>query len=156
MSSSCAVDEPPLSLFLSTLEPLCRRALEIREKCFGVDHPDVAKQLNNLALLCLNQGKYDKVEECYKRAIEIYMKHYGANDPNVAKTKNNLASAYLREGKYKLAAQLYQEVLSNEQGEHSTSSVSSAPVSVRDGSTVMTTLKNLGTYEPVAGGAGND
>jgi kinesin light chain len=122
------------------LEPLCKRALEIREKCFGIDHPDVGKQLNNLALLCLNQGKYDKVEEYYKRAIDIYTKHYGPNDPNVAKTKNNLASAYLREGKYKLAAQLYQEVLSNEQCQD----LSKTSVSIRDGSTVMTTLKNLG------------
>ena len=28
----------------------------------GSDHPDVAKQLNNLALLCQNQGKYEEVE----------------------------------------------------------------------------------------------
>jgi hypothetical protein len=34
---------------------LCKRALEIREKVLGKDHPDVAKQLNNLALLCQNQ-----------------------------------------------------------------------------------------------------
>jgi kinesin light chain len=61
------------------------------------------------------------------------------NDPNVAKTKNNLASAYLREGKYKLAAQLYQEVLSNEQQQNPS-------ISIRDGSTVMTTLKNLGRF----------
>ena len=37
-------------------EPLCKRALEIREKVLGPEHPDVAKQLNNLALLCQNQG----------------------------------------------------------------------------------------------------
>ena len=69
-------------------EPLCKRALEIREKVsgrnfvlfvlnntlhwvlhcmfvffqvLGKDHPDVAKQLNNLALLCQNQGKYEEV-----------------------------------------------------------------------------------------------
>jgi hypothetical protein len=44
-------------------EPLCKRALEIREKVLGKDHPDVAKQLNNLALLCQNQGKYDEVRD---------------------------------------------------------------------------------------------
>jgi kinesin light chain len=124
------------------LEPLCKRALDIREKCFGVDHPDVGKQLNNLALLCLNQGKYDKVEEYYKRAIDIYTKHYGKNDPSVA--KNNLASAYLREGKYKLAAQLYQEVLSNEQCQNASSDVNTTSIPIRDGATVTTTLKNLG------------
>ena len=97
------------------LEPLCKRALEIREKIFGMDHPDVGKQLTNLALLCLNQGKYDQVEEYYQRAIDIYTKSYGKNDPNVLKTKNNLASAYLREGKYQLAVELYQEVLAESQ-----------------------------------------
>jgi kinesin light chain len=123
------------------LEPICKRALEIREKCFGIDHPDVAKQLNNLALLCLNQGKYDKVEEYYKRAIDIYSKHYGNTDPNVSKTKNNLASAYLRDGKYRLAAQLYQEVLSESQ---LTSNEQCQTSSIRDNTTILTALKNLG------------
>lgn len=48
--------------FVQDAEPLCKRALEIREKVLGSDHPDVAKQLNNLALLCQNQGKYEEVE----------------------------------------------------------------------------------------------
>ena len=56
----------------------------------GKYHPDVAKQLNNLALLCQNQGKYDEVEYYYRRALEIYESKLGADDPNVAKTKNNL------------------------------------------------------------------
>lgn len=56
----------------------------------GKDHPDVAKQLNNLALLCQNQGKYDEVEYYYCRALEIYESCLGPDDPNVAKTKNNL------------------------------------------------------------------
>jgi len=31
----------------------------------GKDHPDVAKQLNNLALLCQNQGKYEEVRRSF-------------------------------------------------------------------------------------------
>lgn len=58
----------------------------------GKDHPDVAKQLNNLALLCQNQGKYEEVEYYYCRALEIYESRLGPDDPNVAKTKNNLVS----------------------------------------------------------------
>lgn len=58
----------------------------------GKDHPDVAKQLNNLALLCQNQGKYEEVEYYYCRALEIYVVRLGPDDPNVAKTKNNLVS----------------------------------------------------------------
>lgn len=56
----------------------------------GKSHPDVAKQLNNLALLCLNQAKYDEVEYYYKRALEIFESKLGADDPSVARTKNNL------------------------------------------------------------------
>jgi len=56
----------------------------------GKEHPDVAKQLNNLALLCQNQGKYEEVEYYYMRALEIYQSKLGPDDPNVAKTKNNL------------------------------------------------------------------
>lgn len=58
----------------------------------GKEHPDVAKQLNNLALLCQNQGKYDEVEYYYCRALEIYECRLGPDDANVAKTKNNLVS----------------------------------------------------------------
>ncbi len=56
----------------------------------GTDHPDVAKQLNNLALLCQNQGKYQEVEQYYERALHIYQSQLGPDDANVAKTKNNL------------------------------------------------------------------
>lgn len=90
---------------------MCRRALVIREKVLGNEHPDVAKQLNNLALLCQNQGKYQEVEQYYERALYIYQKKLGPDDPNVSKTLNNLASAYQRQGKYKKAEMLYKQVL---------------------------------------------
>lgn len=50
----------------------------------------MAKQLNNLALLCQNQGKFEDVERHYARALSIYEALGGPHDPNVAKTKNNL------------------------------------------------------------------
>ncbi|KAG7250031.1 hypothetical protein CRUP_017668, partial [Coryphaenoides rupestris] len=77
----------------------------------GKYHPDVAKQLNNLALLCQNQGKYQEVEYYYRRALEIYESKLGADDPNVAKTMNNLATCYLKQGKFKDAEALYKEIL---------------------------------------------
>lgn len=50
----------------------------------------MAKQLNNLALLCQNQGKFQDVERHYARALSIYEALGVPQDPNVAKTKNNL------------------------------------------------------------------
>lgn len=63
-------------------------------KVLGREHPDVAKQLNNLALLCQNQNKYDEVEKYYQRALKIYEANLGSDDPNVAKTKNNLVRIF--------------------------------------------------------------
>lgn len=62
----------------------------MRPQVLGTDHPDVAKQLNNLALLCQNQGKYEAVERYYQRALAIYERQLGPDNPNVARTKNNL------------------------------------------------------------------
>ena len=52
-------------------EPLYKRALEIRERVLGPDHPDTATSLNNLAILYDNQGRYEEAEPLYKRALEI-------------------------------------------------------------------------------------
>ena len=68
-------------------EPLYKRALAIREKALGKDHPDVVYSLNdlgelfrtqdvvyslnNLAFLYKIQGKYAEAEPLYKRALAI-------------------------------------------------------------------------------------
>jgi len=44
----------------------------------GKDHPDVAKQLNNLALLCQNQGKYEEVSRSF------FSLHFLRNSVDVA------------------------------------------------------------------------
>lgn len=67
-------------------------SLSHNAQVLGREHPDVAKQLNNLALLCQNQGKYEEVEFYYCRALDIYENRLGHDDPNVAKTKNNLVN----------------------------------------------------------------
>ena len=59
-------------------EPLYKRALAVREKTLGPDHPDVAQTLNNLALLYYNQGRYAEAEPLYKRALAIYEKALGS------------------------------------------------------------------------------
>ena len=47
--------------------PLAQRALGMREKALGPDHPEVATGLNNLALLYQAQGRYADAEPLYKR-----------------------------------------------------------------------------------------
>ena len=52
-------------------EPLLQRALAIREKALGPEHPDVARSVNNLAELYSAQGKYTQAEPYFQRALAI-------------------------------------------------------------------------------------
>lgn len=70
-------------------------------------HPDVAKQLNNLALLCQNQGKV-RGGRGNTRGPKIYESKLGQDDPNVAKTKNNLACPTSSRAQYQEAEVLSQ------------------------------------------------
>ena len=73
-------------------EPLYRRALEIREKVLGREHPDTATSLNNLAVLLENKGDYEGAEPLYRRALEIYEKVFGKEHPNTITLKKDLAA----------------------------------------------------------------
>jgi len=96
----------------SEVEPMYRRALEIREKSLGSNHPDVAQSLNNLALLYDSQGKFTEAEPMYRRALEILEKSLGKNHPSVATSLNNLALLYKTQGKYAEAEPMYRHALS--------------------------------------------
>ena len=72
-------------------EPLFQRALKIREKALGPDHPDTALALNNLALLYYSMGDYAKAEPLYQRALKIDEKALGPDHPDTARALNNLA-----------------------------------------------------------------
>jgi tetratricopeptide (TPR) repeat protein len=58
----------------------------------GIDHPDVATTLNNLALLYSSQGKYADAEPLYKRALAIVEKVFGGEHPDVAMVLENYAA----------------------------------------------------------------
>jgi len=72
-------------------EPLFKRALAIKEKAFGPDHPGVALGLSNLASLYNAQGRYGEAEPLHKRALAIMEKALGPEHPNVATSLENYA-----------------------------------------------------------------
>jgi tetratricopeptide (TPR) repeat protein len=80
-------------------EPLCRRALAIREAKYGPEHPDVATSLNNLAVLLQATNRPSEAEQLYQRALAIDEVAYGLNDPIVARDLNNLATLLYRTGR---------------------------------------------------------
>ncbi len=73
-------------------EPLMRRALSIDEASFGPDHPDVARDLNNLAQLLQAANRLSEAEPLMRRALSIDEASFGPDHPDVARDLNNLAS----------------------------------------------------------------
>jgi hypothetical protein len=70
-----------------------RRALAIREKAQGHDHPDVARDLNNLAHLLIATNRPGEAEPLMRRALQIllnFSRATGHPHPHVG----NVANAY--------------------------------------------------------------
>jgi CHAT domain-containing protein len=91
--------------------PLLQRALEIREKQLGPEHPDTVTALNNLAFVYWNMRRYQKALPLYQRVLEIHEKRLGPEHPEAAISLNNLAFVYERMGDYPKALPLYQRAL---------------------------------------------
>jgi tetratricopeptide (TPR) repeat protein len=91
--------------------PLYQRALAIREKVLGPEHPDVAESLNDLAVLYRAQGQYAKAEPLYQRALAIWEKALSPEHTDLAWSLNNLAGLYTDKGQYAEAQPLYQRAL---------------------------------------------
>jgi hypothetical protein len=72
-----------------------RRALAIDEASFGKDHPRVATDLNNLALLLQDTNRLSDAEPLMRRALTIFTDSLGEEHPNtkiVAENYSNLLS----------------------------------------------------------------
>jgi tetratricopeptide (TPR) repeat protein len=72
-------------------ESLIRQALAIDEKNCGMDHPNVAIDLNNLGALLVSTDRLAEAEPLIRRALAIDEKSLGVNHPRVASTLSSLA-----------------------------------------------------------------
>ncbi len=86
---------------------LDERALVIREKALGPEHPDVAESLSGLAILFRDEGCYEKAEALHRRVLMIREKVLGPDHLDVAHTLNNLAIVYSDQGRHEEAEFLH-------------------------------------------------
>jgi tetratricopeptide (TPR) repeat protein len=70
---------------------ICERALAIREKVLGPEHPDTATSLNNLAVLVQAQGDLVGARPLLERALAIREKVLGPEHPDTATSLSDLA-----------------------------------------------------------------
>jgi tetratricopeptide (TPR) repeat protein len=70
-------------------EALYRRALAIKERALGDDHPEVATTLNNLATLLRSQSRYDEAAALYRRCLGIWIDAVGLDHPTTRTCQAN-------------------------------------------------------------------
>ena len=73
---------------------MLERALAIKERAYGRDHPEVATTLTNLGNAYGQLGDHAKKRDMLERALAIEERAYGRDHPNVATTLTNLGNAY--------------------------------------------------------------
>ena len=89
----------------------CKRALKLYEGILGLEHPEIARNLNNLALVYDEMRKHSKAEPLFQRALEIYTRTYPPLHPDKARLLINLARCYYLQGKLLDAEPLFKQGL---------------------------------------------
>ncbi|HMW02860.1 MAG TPA: CHAT domain-containing protein, partial [Acidobacteriota bacterium] len=92
-------------------ESLHQRALAIREKALGADHPETANSLDNLAVLYYSKDDFTRAEPLFQRALTIREKAFGADHLETARSLHNLALLYRDKEDNSRAEPLLQQAL---------------------------------------------
>ncbi len=64
-------------------QSLAERALDLREKALGPNHPEVAAALNLLGMICTARSDYNRAESLFQRALAINEKAFGPEHPRL-------------------------------------------------------------------------
>lgn len=88
-----------------------QRAIRIDEIIFGFDHPNIARDVNNLGSVLHVLGDYEGAKEAYERALEIDMRAFGSNNPKVAIRTNNLGMVLKEMGDFEAAQIAFEKAL---------------------------------------------
>ena len=67
-----------------------KKALAIREKKLGKEHPDTAISYNNMGLIYADTGDKHQAISWFQKALEINEKMLGKEHPTAIKTYRNL------------------------------------------------------------------
>jgi tetratricopeptide (TPR) repeat protein len=92
-------------------QTLHERALAIREKRIGPEHPFTASSLNYLGLSLEAQGKLTEATALYRRALTIREKARGLEHPVTLRTIEDLARALEAQGEFEEARSLVERIL---------------------------------------------
>ncbi|KAJ4193670.1 hypothetical protein NW759_016585 [Fusarium solani] len=92
-------------------EKLGGKAVEIRTKVLGEEHPSTLTSMANLASTFWNQGRWKEAEELQVEVMETTKRVLGDEHPSTLTSMANLASTFRNQGRWKEAEELQVEVI---------------------------------------------
>jgi tetratricopeptide (TPR) repeat protein len=92
-------------------ERALERAVKMRARLLGDDHPDVAFSLNSLAVLHIEQGRTELALEELDRVLQIRRRVFGDDHDFVAGTYNNIGHVHLEAKRWADAAKLFRRAI---------------------------------------------
>ena len=87
------------------------KALTIREKILGENHPDLASSYNNVCTIYYNMGQLERALEFQLKALTIWEKSLGENHPDLATSYNNISMIYQDMGQLERALEFQLKAL---------------------------------------------
>jgi tetratricopeptide (TPR) repeat protein len=87
------------------------RALDLRRRMLGEDHPDTLSVMSDLAFLYRAEGKFAQAEPLASKVLEIRRRLLGEDHPDTLYAMNNLGLLYRFEGQSAPAEALLSKVL---------------------------------------------
>lgn len=96
-------------------ESYFQRALKIREKTLGPEHPDTIEIISLMGFLYQVTGNFPKAETYFQRALTLREKILGPDHPDTADTQIFLGGLYLTQSKYAEAESLLLQASKNEE-----------------------------------------
>jgi tetratricopeptide repeat protein/DUF2914 family protein len=91
-------EQAAMSANFAAADELLKKAARIQEKELGPNHPDLAKTLNNLAILAEKTGRTTEAEPLYRRAATIAAAALPPDHPMVVESRQNLADFCMAHG----------------------------------------------------------
>ena len=67
-----------------------QRALEIRTRVFGSEHPDVAMSYGNMGYVYRSLGKAEEAREMFTKTYSIFLKVLGPDHPHTQQAKSQV------------------------------------------------------------------
>lgn len=93
-------------------EAECWQAVRIAEQHQGMEHPETASHLSNLAVLYAHQGRYEESERLHQQALAICESQLGEEHPYTARILHNMSMLLVQMGKDQDAEPLLMRALS--------------------------------------------